>query len=378
MYKLKIHLLQGTLGNLPDGWNVEDIAEFHYSDIMKSLYLTDFPEAWKIEGNKDFMCTVGANDYFNKWTGEEFAIMEETSLNKMYDLVNKELADGSKVEGKRTGLPICGGNHQLLFYNKKYTDKVPTTMDELIQFSEEARQKHNLEYGFTMPTGSCYFILPFLYGFGADLWSTDKEAIPFEPLKKTIAMLKEFIYERNILPIKWEEPECVANFKLEKSAYCIGGDWNISEYDIATGHNLGVCAIPTLERECRSTANASYLFVSKYLKPELYKNVEQLCEKMLSNDVQMQLMKDLYRMPAAKDFVVDTTQFDEKMIRSYEVYKKSFILPPLQEVTHMYHVLADMLEPNIIIREPLDDITEKVIYHLKQVNSYYENNLIKM
>ncbi len=376
--KLEIYLLEGTLGDLPEKWNVQDIAKFHYSNIMKSLYLTDFPEAWKDGDMKNYMCTIGANDYFNKWTGEEFMPLEGTSLENLYSFVNKELADGSIVEGKKTGLPICGGNHQLLFYNKKYTDKVPETMEELIQFSEEAKKKHNLEYGFTMPTGGVYFILPFLYGFGADLWSTDNEAIPFEPLKKTIIMLKELIYDKKILPVKWEEPESVAYFKEQRSAYCIGGDWNIHEFDEASGHNLGVCEIPKLERECRSTANANYLFVTKHLKPELYENVEKLCKKMLSDEVQTQIMKELYRMPASVNYKMDTSQFDELMIKSYEIHKKAFIMPPLQSVTHMYHVLADMLEPNVIIRDTPEKLAEKVIYHLTDVKSYYENNLIKL
>ena len=44
----------------------------------------------------------------------------------------------------------------------------------------------------------------------------------------------------------------------------------------------------------------------------------------------------------------------------------------------MYHVLADLLEPNVLIRDNPEELTKKVILHLNDVESYYKNNLLKM
>ena len=83
-------------------------------------------------------------------------------------------------------------------------------------------------------------------------------------------------------------------------------------------------------------------------------------------------------MPAARNFSIDKNNFDEKLLKSYEVYKRAFIMPPKKEVTHMYHVLADLLEPNVLIRDNPEELTKKVILHLNDVESYYKNNLLKM
>lgn len=377
MEKLQVYLLKETLGIVPEKWGVKEYATFHYSDVMKSLYLKDFPNAWEQEDLKNKLSTIGANDYFNKWTGDNFLYIEDTELNFLLDYVKPSLAEGSTIAGKKTGIPLFGGNHQLLFYNKKYVSDEPKTMDELIVTADEVKKQFNLDYGFVLPTGACYFILPFLYGFGAPLWADKGEPIPFDALVKTIELLRVLIYDKKSLPIKWEQAESIKCFTEEKAAYCIGGDWNIREFDEATNHNLGICEIPALDRCCRSTANASYLFLSRYLEPELYSNVKEMCKIFFSIDVQTEIMKNLYRMPAIKDYDMNAVEISDLLRSSYSVYESAYILPAKKEVTHMYHVLADMLEPYVIAHDSPEDIARKVMLHLEDVESYYKNNLLK-
>ncbi|MBD7910989.1 extracellular solute-binding protein [Clostridium cibarium] len=373
MDKIEVYLLNSTLERLPEKWKVNEFMHFNYSDVMKSLYLDDFPNAWKQKDLRKKMATIGANDYFNKWTGKEFMNIDDTVLKSIYNNVRVELADGSIINGKRTGIPLAGGNHQLLFYNKNYVTEEPKTFNGLIEMSQKVKSKYNLDYGFVFPTGACYFILPILYGFGADLWSTDaKDPIPFDSLCKTIEYLKKLIYDKKILPIKWEQEQSMPCFMNGKAAFCIGGDWNIREFDEALEHKLGVCEIPCLERECRTTANASYLFLSKELEPELYKKVETFCTKVLSYEIQTMIIKELYRMPASKNFDFNEGEFDELTVKSYEIYKKSFIMPPLKEVTNMYHVLADLLEPNVLISDTTENLAQSVLKQLEDVDSYYK------
>jgi maltose-binding protein MalE len=372
MKKLQLYLLESTLEKIPETWKMQNEIEFTYSDVMKSLYLTDFPNAWAEDEMKKCIGTIGANDYFNKWTGKEFDILEDTPLNKFYEKVDDEIAKGSIINTKKTGIPLSAGNHQILFYNKKYVRKEPETFKELIEMSEQIKKEYGLEYSFILPTSACYFILPMLYGFGADLWNHEGEdPISKEALKKIIVLLRDLMYERKILPIKWEQEDSVPYFMSGKAAFCIGGDWNIKQFDESTGHNLGMCEIPRLERECRSNANANYLFLSNQLDEELYKNAEDLCEKVLSEEVQTQLLKELYRMPVTKDYKMDITQFDELTVKSYEIYKNAFVLPPLIDVSHMYHVLGDLLERDVVTSEPEDVLAEKFHEKLKEADKYY-------
>ncbi|MGP1411993.1 MAG: extracellular solute-binding protein [Peptoanaerobacter stomatis] len=377
MDKLEIFLLKETLGVISTNWSLHRYANFHYSDVMKSLYLTDFPEAWEKKELRQKIAVIGANDYFNKWNSEKFMILESEEFDEIFQLTDKYLANGSMINGKRTGIPLAGGNHQLLFYNKNYVNETPGTMYDLIYISEKIRKEFNLEYGFVFPTGTCYFILPFLYGYGADLWSSNSEAISKAALYKTICLLKELIYDKAILPIKWEQAESNKCFIQGRAAFCIGGDWNILEFSKAIGCNLGICEIPKLNRECRSTANASYLFVSKFLTKELYCNVKEFCKEFLSQEVQTRVINELYRMPAASKYIFNEDDSNELLTCSYKVYNKAFVLPPKKEITHMYHVLADLLEPNVLISDTAEKLTDKVLLHLNDTNSYYKNNLLQ-
>lgn len=373
MNKLELYILKSTFDYLPEKWGISDYCKINYSETMKDLYLDDFPKAWKEDDIKRKIGTVGANDYFNKWDGNEFMYLEDTKLNEIYNLVKEELVDGSIIDGKRTGIPLSGGNHQLLFYNKNFVDSVPSTFDELINMSEKIKEKYNLEYSFVFPTGACYFILPMLYGFGAELWSkSGVEPISEEALYKTIVLLSDLIYNRKILPVKWEQEDSMAYFMEGKAAFCIGGDWNINQFQKALDFNIGVCEIPKLERECRSNANANYLYVSKYASSEVLDNAVEFCKRVLSEEIQDNIIQELYRMPALKDYEFDESKFSQIMIDSYKVYKNSFILPPLKEVSHMYHVLADLLEPNILVSDSPESLVKDVIQKLKNTDEYYK------
>lgn len=66
------------------------------------------------------------------------------------------------------------------------------------------------------------------------------------------------------LPDKWGQENSMPYFMEGKAAFCIGGDWNINQFQKALNYNIGVCEIPKLERECKSNGNANYLYVSKY------------------------------------------------------------------------------------------------------------------
>ncbi len=305
MSKIEVFLLEETFGIIPKSCELNDFANFNYSKTMKSLYLTDFPNAWKNENIRNKLVVIGANDYFNKWTSTEFLPLKKNIFGDIFELLDRKLLYGSMINGDITGIPLMGGNHQLLFYNKDYVKEVPNTMMELISMLEYLKKKFDLKYPFVFPTGSCYFILPFLYGYGADLWSNDNTCISRDSLYKTISFLRGLIYEKKILPVKWEQLESKECFMNEKAAFCIGGDWNIIEFRKRLSRKLGISKIPSLERQCRSTANASYLFISNFFKNEFYSIIKRFCRTFLSQEIQTDIINKLYRMPVLNEYEVN-------------------------------------------------------------------------
>ena len=136
------------------------------------------------------------------------------------------------------------------------------------------------------------------------------------------------------------------------------------------GEDLGICAIPPVEGECLSTSNANYLFLSKYLDEALYEKARNFCNLILSDEKQGELLESMYRMPVTKSFTLDTDAASEVVKVIYDVYKKSFILPPKIEVSHMYHVLADLLERDVLTSAPEDELAADYCERLLHVEDF--------
>ena len=82
-------------------------------------------------------------------------------------------------------------------------------------------------------------------------------------------------------------------------------------------------------------------------------------------------------MPVLNEYEVNYSEGNELLSSSYKVYKNAFILPPKKDVTHMYHVLADLLEPGILNSDKVENLTDKTLIYLMDVNSYYNSKKSK-
>lgn len=348
------------------------LAQLHFSPAMHELYLEDFPRFWQDPELKKRIVVIGANDYIHKWNGDEFINFSDTPISSLLDWTDDRIQKGALYNGSITGLPLSGGNHQLLFYDKKQVARAPSSFKELVCDARRLKADCGAIYPFVLPTNACYFILPLLYGFGSPLWCQENNpalGITRESLKKTLILLKDLMYDNHLIPIKWEQYHSLGEFLSRKAAYCIGGDWDITACLEVLGYDLGIAKIGPLEQECLSTAGGSYLFISKYLDNSLYQTVKDVAEIILSNKVQEGIVNELNRFPARKDFTFDYQAKGQFFQDNHSVFKDSIFLPPLPNISHTYHVLAELLEPGILVRYPIDDLTDWAIKTINDENS---------
>lgn len=364
--------LRSTFEGLHERWGVEEAVDFSISPAMHDLYLEDFPRHWADLEARERLAVIGPNDYFYKWRGDEFSNIEDTPLAYLLARVEERFAEASRIHGKITGLPLSGGNHQLMFVNTRYVDRIPQTFDELLAQTWHLRNSNTLLYPFVFPTNACYFLFPLLYGYGAPLWSDNQQpdvGITRESLLKTFSLIKRLMYDDILLPVKWEQYHSVFEFQSGRSAFCFGGDWDIGSHLAIFGDQLAIAPIPSLERACLSTAGCNYLYLSSAIRPEPLRNLDRVANVMLGTDVQQQIFKQIYRYPVVKDITLDFSSTPEVLRASYEVYSRAIFLPPYKILSHIFHVLADLLEPGVLVKYPLDELIEKAFTKMQDVNS---------
>jgi ABC-type glycerol-3-phosphate transport system substrate-binding protein len=370
--KALIVTLRSTFEGLQEQWNLERDVEFAISPAMHDLYLEDLPRHWADAGSRRRMAVIGPNDYFYKWRGDEFGWLEESPLAPLLDRVEPRYAEASRLEGKISGLPLSGGNHQLMFVNKRYVEQIPQTFDELLAQTWQLRNSNTLLYPFVFPTNACYFVFPLLYGNGAPLWTDPQQpdvGITLESLIKTFGLIKQLMYDDVLLPVKWEQYHSVFEFQTGRAAFCFGGDWDIKSHLEVFGDQLAIAPIPSLERPCRSTANCNYLFLSSQIAEQPLAAVERLARLILSDVVQRQILREIYRYPVLRGMTLDGAATTPQLQASYDVFAQAIFLPPYKIISHIFHVLADLLEPGVLVKYPLEELMERAYVKMQDVNS---------
>jgi ABC-type glycerol-3-phosphate transport system substrate-binding protein len=358
--------LKSTFGSRYKNWGLDSIVDVAISPAMHELYLDDFPSAWRDEALRRRLAVVGPTDYFYKWNGDEFIHFADTPLAYLLDRVDPRYVTAAILDGRPAGLPLAGGNHQLLFINRRHTDVVPDTFDELLREAWRLREERSMLWPFVYPTNACYFLFPLLYGFHAPLWSDQARpgvGITRDALYRVLELHKELMYDRIILPVKWEQYHSVFEFQTGRAAFCFGGDWDIASHQAVIGDDLIVTSIPRLERECRSTANCSYLFLTRAMTSSAIESAGRAAELLLGDEVQRDLMDTLYRVPTRR-YLADSNPTtaganDANIQRSRGVFSRAIFLPPDRVVSHIFHVLGDLFEPGVLVKYPIGDLADR-------------------
>ncbi|MCX7923438.1 MAG: extracellular solute-binding protein [Clostridia bacterium] len=159
---------------------------------------------------------------------------------------DKKLLDELRYKGKTYAIPYQYYNALTLIYNKKLVKTPPKTMDELIKLSENlrAQNKYGLVFNYVEP----YFFIPFLKGFGGQIFDdTGNITLNTEAMTKTAQFMYDLKYKHNILSYEPGYDAANSLFKEGKAAFIINGPWAYHEYDICN-IDFGVTKIPLLSK----------------------------------------------------------------------------------------------------------------------------------
>ncbi|MEW1862692.1 extracellular solute-binding protein [Streptomyces sp. NBC_00669] len=175
-----------------------------------------------------------------------------TALTDTGDFVAGPL-NTTKYEGKSYAVPSVTDTLGLLYNKKLFAQagiaKPPTTWDEMVADSAKIKAKTGVTGTYMNPDS--YFLLPFLFGEGADLAdpSAKKVTVNSPEAVKAVTEAKK-IYDTSSLKIDFANAydNMQTSFKTGKVAMLIQGPWSVGD-DLTgsafkDGGNLGYASVP--------------------------------------------------------------------------------------------------------------------------------------
>jgi arabinogalactan oligomer/maltooligosaccharide transport system substrate-binding protein len=214
-----------------------------------------------------------------------------------------DFVESVSQNGKTWGVPISSGNHLMLYYNKDLLASAPATTDELIQVGKSLTSGEN--YGIVWNQTEPFWLAPWLGGFGGKVFAEDgvTPTLNTKAMVDTLQFMYDLKFVHEILPAESDYAGADTLFKEGKAAMIINGDWTLGDYKAAFGDKLGIAPIPKVSATGLYPApytSGKYFMIARNVAGNELEAVKGFIEYALSQEVQLQMVDELSRLPALK------------------------------------------------------------------------------
>ncbi|GAB6928827.1 extracellular solute-binding protein [Paenibacillus sp. JCM 10914] len=286
---------------------------------------------------------------------------------------NTEAAiQGVSYDGVLYGYPRAAETY-LMYYNKDLVKEVPTTMEEVIEFSKTFTDKANNKYGFMFETGNLYFAYPFLASNGGYIFGDGGADINDIGLNNegAIKSMEVFASLKEILPVNSGDitPDIKRGlFTAGDLAMDINGPWELGGYKEALGDKLGVAPIPSIGGQpAVSFSGIKAWYVSSFTQ---YPQAARLfADFATSKEAQLQLSALVGSVPTNNEAQEDAQIKDDEYVSAFtEQFKSSQPMPSVPEMGNVWSpvgaALAEIWDNGKDVKETLD----KAVTQVKDLN----------
>lgn len=225
--------------------------------------------------------------------------------------------DSVVIEGKTWAVPISGGNHLMLLYNKNIISEPPRTTDEMIAVGK--RLTSDDRYGLVWNQTEPLWLIPWLGGFGGQVFAEDG-VTPTLDTPEMIAALQFLSDLKNLHAITPQEADYSGAdriFKEGRAAMIINGDWSLGEYRNSLGADLGIAPLPLVTDTNQFPTpyiSGRYLMIPVDVKRREIKQVIEFVEFVTNYDNQLRLTIELNRLPALRIVLEDPLIADDPVL----------------------------------------------------------------
>lgn len=287
---------------------------------------------------------------------------------------NSEAAiQGVSYDGVLYGYPRAAETY-LMYYNKDLVKEVPTTMEEVIEFSKTFTDKSKNKYGIMFETGNLYFAYPFLASNGGYIFGNGGADVNDIGLNNEGAVKSMEVYAslKEILPVKSGDitPDIKRGlFTGGDLAMDINGPWELGGYKEALGDKLGVAPIPTIGGQpAVSFSGIKAWYVSSFTK---YPQAARLfADFATSKEAQLKLSALVGSVPTNNEAQEDDQIKNDEYVSAFtEQFKSSQPMPSVPEMANVWSpvgaALAEIWDNNKDVKATLD----KAVNQVKDLNS---------
>ena len=301
---------------------------------------------------------------------------KELGLSKVSDHIQNSnieqmYIDTATIDGATYAAPILGGNHLLLYYNKKYVDKPAETWADI------RGQMPEFEELGVAPIGWFYsepfWLVGFIPAFNGQIITDGQLTIDTPEIRRAFefykALSKTGFLDRNC------DYSCGAQkFYSGEVAYAINGDWALEDGAKALGKDFGVALLPKVgDRTMRPMfSTTGLIFPDKSLSKSKKKTLLALIKYMQSETVQRKWFSDASRFPVHQkifDEVEASTSANQRI--AMQQLRQSIMMPNDRLMAHIWQglrkAMSRYLHYDLEIRNILKS-SQRYITHQNEKN----------
>ncbi|AGF55926.1 arabinogalactan oligomer/maltooligosaccharide transport system substrate-binding protein [Clostridium saccharoperbutylacetonicum] len=275
---------------------------------------------------------------------------------------DKKIYETMSYKGKQYGVPILGGNNEVIYYNKKILKDIPKDFEDLRKMKAGFEEKGIIPIAVDMEIP--YWFIPFLSAFGGWPIKDKNLELDYEALKETFSFLREQIQEGIIVHYKATDA-MLSNFIDGKIACMMNGEWVYNYLLEECEDILGVCLIPTIRgKQAKvTTSTIGWVFPCDSLESEYKKPIMELVKYMMSDECQLRLLNGVNRIPVNKKIIEEVKQNGSETKKGIlEQLNFSETIPVNFKMREIWDDIENglkMLKNNSI---SIDDIVKTVMY----------------
>lgn len=219
---------------------------------------------------------------------------DEFGKNKISDEIWKTMS----YEGVQQGVPVIGGNHAVMYYNKNILKNRPESWNDFKNI-----EKTGDIIPLSIDLNVSYWVMPFITTLGEWLLINGEERVNgkgvIEGLKFLNMMCKNGILENLSGP-----DVMIEKFINGKIGAIINGEWIYNYLHENMGESLGVALIPDIEnkRVKTLTSTVGFAFPKKSLEGDKRKEIKEFIDYMLSEECQQEWFEEVKRIPVNRKY----------------------------------------------------------------------------
>lgn len=246
------------------------------------------------------------------------------------DLVPENLQKTMFIEGAQYGVPVIGGNHLLLYYNKDILPDGISGWSEIEKLTSTLRSKGKIPI--STDINQSFWLLPILSAFGGwPIKGEDIMGLDVNAVKKSFDFL-DAMMKKNTLESYNASYEMMDKFFAGEIGAIINGEWVYSYINAHMKDKLGICGLPLVEgiKPVTTASAVGLIFPNHSLESEYSEHLKKFARFMLSEECQKKWANDAKRVPIS-------TKVMKQVEKNSSVNRKAVI----EQIKSSYTLLND-------------------------------------